>query len=371
MTPSHTITDDGDKVTVHSVELFCGWNPDFDGPHDPDISAYTPAKVQEIVKRTKTHMTHGEYPQLIVQHDGNGKAVKPESVGRIKTCWYEDRSGVPYILGDIEMSATNFQTYLASNQFPRRSAEIWEETNHLSEVALLGRETPRRPLPDTVFTRKGTKVLCEQPAAVSFIGVGGGSNTYIPDTDRGNRSNAMPDNDGYEDRLNNLEAMMKKMSKKMGIEDEDKEVDLAEEEDTFDEKPRPMIDDEDEDNFDLDNDDPQIAMLHARIADLDSQVRKSRFEKILAEMTSEGYRIGKNEKALMAQLEQSVNPDETVRVWKSCFKRDPVGIRFDSRNLAMPYNESLTQSDISALVREHAGNPEAFRKAINSRIRKA
>jgi hypothetical protein len=94
----------------------------------------------------------GSRPKLVIEHEKDGKPTRPEAVGDVVSVQYQERNGVGYVVGDVEMPKEAFDLLLASNAYPRRSAEIWKD-NHLSEVALLGRDTPRRPLPDTRFTK--------------------------------------------------------------------------------------------------------------------------------------------------------------------------------------------------------------------------
>ena len=90
------------------------------------------------------------------------------------------------------MAKKDFDRYLASNRYPRRSAEIWED-GHLSEVALLGRETPARPLRDTKFTRTGEKKVFNRPTTFAMVSPGS-ANTYVPDgSDEQEEYNKMPD----------------------------------------------------------------------------------------------------------------------------------------------------------------------------------
>jgi len=38
--PSHRITDNGDKVVIHDLEVFCAYDPDIDGDHDEELRKF-------------------------------------------------------------------------------------------------------------------------------------------------------------------------------------------------------------------------------------------------------------------------------------------------------------------------------------------
>ncbi len=191
MPASHTVekTAEG-KVCIRNLELFMGFDPSIDSDEDETMQQYDNRKVASIAKRTNQFIARGSRPKLVIEHEKEGKEAVPAAVGDITTVRYEDRNGVGYIVGDVEMSQPLFDKLLGNNAFPRRSAEIWKD-DHLSEVALLGRDTPRRPLPDTKFGKNGNKVVFERPMGSLRVsldnkvrnaetGVGGGSNTFVP-----------------------------------------------------------------------------------------------------------------------------------------------------------------------------------------------
>ena len=180
MPASHTVekTDEG-KVRIRNLELFMGFDPSIDSDEDEAMQGYDNARVKDIVSRTGKFIQRGSRPKLVIEHEKDGKPTRPEAVG------------------DVEMPKEAFDSLLASNAYPRRSAEIWKD-NHLSEVALLGRDTPRRPLPDTRFTKRGEKAVFERPMGTvritldspdqfAEIGVGGGLNTFIPSAGTGKK----------------------------------------------------------------------------------------------------------------------------------------------------------------------------------------
>ena len=145
------------KVLIRDVELFAGYDPEIDDSREDadEMRKWDDEKVRDVVDRTKFYMARGAYPKLVKLHQREGQDTPDESFGDIVEIRYEGRSGVPMIVGDIVVSEQTFKRDIASGAFPRRSAEIWPD-GYLSEVALLGRETPARPLPDMRFSRNAT-----------------------------------------------------------------------------------------------------------------------------------------------------------------------------------------------------------------------
>ncbi len=153
----HRTTTKGDKVTIHGLELFVGFDPAMDDPEDSKIAEYDADRIAEVVARTQAMMGKGQNPKLILGHNGDGDGGVKPAVGDILGVQFQMIDGVPGIVGDVEMNRADFEAYVASNAYPRRSAEIWSD-GYMSEVALLGGQTPARHLPDTKYTRDGLTV---------------------------------------------------------------------------------------------------------------------------------------------------------------------------------------------------------------------
>jgi hypothetical protein len=395
-TPSHNITDMGDKVVIHDLEVFCAYDPNIDGDHDDELRQFDNKRVRSIVRSTRQYMDKGSYPRLVVMHDRNGDEPK-SSVGRFTDIAYEERGGIGYIVGDCEVERSVFERLLATNAFPRRSAEIWQEQNHLSEVALLGRETPRRPLPDTHFTRKGERVTFSRPLRFDMGTVGGGLSTYVPDTKETN----MADSD-LRKEMSALKAAMDDISakfKKHFGEDEkdgDKEEmasddmlsqQFAEEEGEgdgvhIDIDSHGGEDDEDDEEemfpasrysrtrFDHIAMKRENARMARELASMRSELSQEKFSRELDAMEAEGYRIpAERRPRLISELVVSRDPSELLDTWRDLFSRDPVGIRIDMNRASLPKSD-IDPKQISDMVREFAGKPEEFTKAINSRIKR-
>jgi hypothetical protein len=399
-TPSHKITDDGDKVVIHDLEVFCAYDAKIDGDNDDELKKFDNARVREIVAATRQYMDKGSFPRLVVMHERDGNEPK-SSVGRFTKVNYEERGGVAYIVGDCEVERSVFEKLLATNAFPRRSAEIWQDHNHLSEVALLGRETPRRPLPDTHFVRKGELVTFSRPLRFDMGTVGGGLSTFIPSTNM-KEKNQMPDDNDLRAELDALKASMDEIDQKFKK--------RFEADDSMDEKDEMSADDMIQQQFAEDDGEADVhidiqshdgegdeeeeseevfpAMRYSRpreggdfiamrrensrmsreLQSMRSELAREKFSRELDAMETEGYRIPADRRPrLIAELAASRDPSDLIDTWRDLFARDPVGIRIDMSRSALPKSD-LDPRQVQDMVREFAGRPEEFTKAINSRI---
>lgn len=397
MTPSHNITDNGKTVTVHDLEVFCAYDPSIDGDNDSELEKFDNERVREIVSCTQKYMAKGSNPRLVVMHEKDGNEPK-SSVGRFTALRYDERNGVGYIVGDCEVEKPVFDKLLATNAFPRRSAEIWADQNHLSEVALLGRETPRRPLPDTHFARKGELVRFSRSLRFDMGTVGGGLSTFVPTT---KKETHMADD--YRKEIDSLKAAMDEMKDAMkrhfgtAEKEEDKEEmaaddmlseqfgeDMEEGEEgihidigSHDEEGEEEEEDEKAmfpasrrgaaDTFALRRENSKMAReLHA----IKAELSKERFTRELDLMEQDGYTIpSKMRPRLLAELARATDPAGTIEGWRELFAQNPMGVRIDMSRASMPQGD-LDARQVSDLVREFAGKPEEFRKAVNSRINK-
>jgi hypothetical protein len=392
---SHSVQDDGEKIKIERVELFMAFDPAIDdGESDPELKRFNNERLKSIVRATRAHMARGSFPQVVVMHEKNGDEPK-SAVGRIPSINYEERNGIGYIVGDMEVNKPIFDSLIATNAFPRRSAEIWAESNHLSEVALLGRETPRRPLPDTHFAREGKKITCSK-SNFDLAGVGGGLNTFVPATIKEEASMASND---YREELEAMKCAIGEladmMKKKFG-EDESKEEKDEMSAETMTDMEYKSKNAEDGVHIDIgshegapdsiDQEEEEEAMpvvaarstyalrsenarLKSRMERLEAEVRREKFSREIDILEHDGYRIPESQRDnLMTQLQASRDPVALLESWRSLFSRDPIGAKIDMSRAAMP--KSVSGGDISSLVKEFAGKPEEFAKAINSRIKR-
>lgn len=404
--PSHRVTPGDGSVTIHDLEVFCAYDPRIDGDSDEELATFDNERVRSIVEGTLKHMSKGSMPRLVVMHERDGQEPK-SSVGRFTKLRYEERDGVGYIVGDCEVERSVFDKLLATNAFPRRSAEIWPEQNHLSEVALLGRETPRRPLPDTHFGRAGAPVRFARSLRFDMGTVGGGLSTFVP----GTKDTHMDD---LHKEVASLKAAMEEMKdamKRAFAADEAKDGDKKEEmaaEDMLTQQFAADDDDkmenaedgvhidigshlgeeeeEDAEEMEMAGDERLLATrpgkpdvfalrrenikMARELKAIKTELKKAEFTREIDTLEAEGYRIPAAQRPrLMAELMASANPQETIDCWRELFARDPMGVRIDMSRAAAPAGD-IDGSEISALVREFAGKPEEFKKAINTRLKK-
>ena len=390
--PSHRVSDSGDKIVIHDLEVFCAYDPRIDGDHDPELKRFDNERVREIVESTNAYMGKGSNPRLVVMHERDGNEPK-SSVGRFTKIRYEERNGVGYIVGDCEVERNVFDRLLATNAFPRRSAEIWQDQNHLSEVALLGRETPRRPLPDTNFARKGAPVTFSRNLRFDMGTVGGGLSTFVPDT----KGNNMADDNDLRKEVASLRAALEEMKNSKGkyAADEDEKDEMAaddmltqqfaeeegdgdgvhididshegEEEEEEDKALFPASRRGSADVFAMRRENARMAR---ELAAMRAELAAEKFSRELDAMEQDGYRIpAERRPRLIADLAASRDPADLIDTWRDLFARDPVGVRIDMSRASLPKTDIDTRQ-ISDLVREFAGKPEEFKKAINSRIKR-
>jgi hypothetical protein len=427
-TPSHEVIENGDKAIVRRVELFMAFDPSIDdGENDPELKRFNNERLKKIVSTTRAHMARGSFPQVVILHEKQGDEPK-SAVGRIPAINYEERNGIGYIVGDMEINKPIFDKLIATNAFPRRSAEIWSESNHLSEIALLGRETPRRPLPDTHFERQGKKITCSK-SNFDMVGAGGGLNTYVPTTTKENAEMATHDeiSKHMEAAKRSFEAMCEAIKTKFeshdattkGYEDwkgkyesEDEAEDAheakehkkdnpfeaeyeSEEADAKKRVKKPMSAEakrkmaEDTVHIDVGSHQgapdmeeevlasrksayslrSENARLKDRMSRLEAEIKREKFSRDLDSMAQDGYRIPEGQRDnLLMTLMHSQDPVALIESWRDLFARDPIGTKIDMSRAALP--KSITPDDIGALVKQFAGKPEEFAKAINSRIKK-
>lgn len=393
--PSHRITDNGDKVVIHDLEVFCAYDPAIDGDHDEELAKFDNERVQDIVESTNRYMSKGSHPRLVVMHEKDGNEPK-SSVGRFTKIDYQERGGVGYIVGDCEVERSVFDKLLATNAFPRRSAEIWQDQNHLSEVALLGRETPRRPLPDTHFVRKGDRVSFSRSLRFDMGTVGGGLSTFVPDT----KDTNMADSNDLKSQFDALKAQVEEMhgffakyAKENG-EDEKEEMaadDMISEQFAsedgegdgvhidIDSHGEEEDEDTDEENamFSASRSSREVfamkrenARMARELSQMKGELAAERFSRELDAMEADGYRIpAARRPRLIADLASSRNPEDLIDTWRDLFARDPMNVRIDMSRASLPQGD-LDAAQVTALVREYAGKPDEFKKAINSRIKR-
>lgn len=306
----------GDRVIIRGLELFCGYDPDIDDAEGDEVMVgMTAERVSDIVARTQAFVDRGSTPKLVIRHKREGEDSPPESVGDITNLRAIDRSGVPYVLGDVEMSRGDFDAFIASNRYPRRSAEIWA-SGHLSEVALLGRETPRRPLPDTKFGRDGELLTFSRSLPPLEFAHPGAINTYVPKMESSDM-----DMKDIEARFAKMEKRLEEMTKAKNSAPEDEKDD-----DTKGEHDRP-------EGVDVEAVKAEVAQTYQRqIDDLKSQIEKTessrlreRAEREIKDMETEGFRFGDHRMQMVDRLTASKDMDGELAMLRDLVSRDPIG----------------------------------------------
>lgn len=424
MSASHTVenTPEG-KVRIKNLELFMGFDPSIDSDDDEAMQAYDNGRVKDIVRRTGKFIARGSRPKLVIEHEKDGRPTAPEAVGDITSVRYEERNGVAYVVGDVEMPKARFDELLATNAYPRRSAEIWKD-DHLSEVALLGRDTPRRPLPDTRFTKHGSKMVFERPMGVvavtidskekfdGMVGVGGGLNTFIPSTTKGKPMPAKHKKKMEAEAKKRHEAAAEAAARHAAMEceaDEDEEKHeaaadaaameaeaAAAEHDDHDDADKfygPMHDEheaegvhvdigshhgeeeEDEDEMEAEAEaayggkhkmskgDKSTKALFARVQELERQLKLERFGKEVDGMIRDGFRCSKFRNSMVEELSDCANPAAKIAFWKATMAKNPINVPTVAQHTVT--DEGEPSMDIKAAtaraVHEAAGDLTKFK----------
>lgn len=380
--PSHEVMIDGDDVVVRDLELFVARDPAIDGD-DSDMP--DEGEIARIVKRTKSYMDRGQFPQIIVRHNSDDEDAEDRPVvGRVESLKARKINGVRGIIGDVRMPRSHFEVFMQSNAYPRRSAEIWAD-GYMSEVALLGSETPARPLRDTHFGRASIHHIGHDkrrfsrefaPAKFTEAHPGAG-NVFIPafDDDRKKDKSTMSDEDTKKDdpiermqaQLDGLTKTVAKLMKgKNAAEDDEDEDDKAKSKNECDDDKEPKKSkskrsarDHDDDDHDDDEHagetsrqfqrmvdenrrlNGRVKTLEREIGDTREYLQKERFARDLDEMERDGYNLGtETERAeLLDELvECGSNEKAAARLstWRKRFARIPIEQRLALTHTRVP-----------------------------------
>lgn len=315
---SHKVTQRGDKVVIHDLELFVGFDPRIDEPGNERLKKYDKEAVSRVVDRTIALMERGQNPRLILGHNpdkpDDTKPPKP-SIGDIFRLELADVDGVPGIVGDVEMKAVDFDAYIRSNAYPRRSAEIWPE-GLLSEVALLGSETPARPLRDTKFSMcesaglsGGPMMFARRFAALSYSAPGPGNvtppggNAVADDDRKDDESQKMINRIGELERENDmLKARLKA-----------REDDMEEKEKSARALERAKVDNE-----------ARLKKLEDELSLSRSEHKREKYARKIDEMESEGFQVADRD-GVLDRVVRAEEPDKELQFIKTLLRRGPVG----------------------------------------------
>jgi hypothetical protein len=385
MTGSHAIDEQDDKVVIKRLELFSGFDPTIDDGTDTEIKKFDRKKVEKIVKRTKQFISRKQHPRIVVLHSQEDHSEPKEAVGAVTNVEMEERNGVPFIVGDVEMSREDFASYIASNKFPRRSAEIWSD-DHMSEVALLGRDTPRRPLPDTRFAKQGEKTVFAMECSSCFEAAPGVGNVFVPGATGTKKETHMADEAkvGEKDEMAKLIAekdaeiaRLKEENRKMYNQTAvhiDSDAHKGEEEDEDEDE-----DEGDEDKKEKDMKDTNLGKtknsksafarekerFERRIAALEQELAKERFSREIDSMQTDGYSVDCCREEMIEELVFAKDPQKKIAFWRENFRRDPVGIRVAAAaprsGMKNDPTNNLNRETVAKLVAEAAGDAEKFK----------
>lgn len=346
---------------LRDVELFVGYDPTIDDGKDDEITPFDRQRVMEVIERTRQFMRRGQNPKLVLLHEKDGGAT--ESVGDIVAIRGKDIGGGHGIVGDIVMSRSDFEEYVSNNRYPRRSAEIWPD-GYMSEVALLGRQTPRRPLPDTRFERGDSPIRFERPVNDAPLGRPAMTTTDMTETLK-----------LIAKRLERLEMASK--SKYMSDDDEkdENEKDDEDEKDEMEEKdddvgPPPKNESagdykkkgharDKRDRLEMER---RLRKLELQNTELNQSLRQERFGRDLDDMESDGYAIREHREMMLNELGECSNDSQAaskIEFWRASMTRHPLNVR-----LPMEYSRTTSagSKDIAAV------DPET-RKLAASRAR--
>jgi len=426
--PSHRISQDGDKVTIHDLELFVGHIDGFDDD-DSEVKELDTEAIDSIITKTKRHMSAGSSPKLVLMHqDENGNAPT-QAIGDIVNihskkinirCGENESYEGAGIVGDVEMSQKDFQKYLASNRYPRRSAEIWED-GHLSEVALLGRETPARPLRDTKFTRQGPKKVYHRPATFEMVSPGG-TNTYVPSGSDEKEEYEMPnnismpeheedsslkkellakyraENDELKDEVIKLKAQLDELEpdeEKMDFDADELDEEIADTYQCPDDEEKAEFDEEDEEELKSEfrrlrktkNGHKVISkyakikkqrnLYKKRLVAVTAQVNKEKFSRMLDAMQNQGYAIRPHRATMLKELMECKDPVAKVKFWKSSMKRVKFGKKLNTSNTrqrtkvnySADQKKTASENAVKVIAQEKL-DASQFQKVFQQELRK-
>jgi len=378
---SHSISEQGDKVVIRRLELFAGFDPTIDDGKDEEIRKFDRRKVARIVDRTKQFISRKQHPRIVILHSQEDHSEPKEAVGAVLDIAMEERNGVPFIVGDVEMSKEDFAQYVASNRFPRRSAEIWSD-DHMSEIALLGRDTPRRPLPDTRFTKTGEKFSFS--CQTCFEAAPGAGNVFVPGvalTKKKDKTMQDEAKTGEKDEMAKIIAekdaeiaRLKEENRKMynqthvdigSHKDEDEDDDEGDEGDEDEKKKSESKKSKNARDGARLEFTREKAKFEKRIAALEAQLAKERFSREIDAMASEGFAVDCCRDEMIEELASCPDPERKVKFWRENFRRDPVGVRVGAgiapRSGNKPEPKAIDKETVAKLVAEAAGDPEKFK----------
>lgn len=330
-TPSHVVDQlPNGKVAIRDLEIFVGFIPGLDNPDD-DIGSFDEERITQIIDRTNSLIALGQSPQVILRHntedpDDDDRPIVGRVLGDIRPAEVAGGNG---IVVDIEMSDDDFNWHIKTNRYPRRSSEIWDD-GQLSEIALLGSETPARPLPDTKFVKGGRTLFrfARELPPLHF-----------------NEEKTMPDPKEDSPEMKKLKAKL------AAVEEENAE--LKKSKNAADPGPgnEPPKKDDDDDksnksqhakamksaNAERDDWKRRYDETAASIVELKSDNLKNKYGMKLDAMFRQGYAVGADEsderEAVLSRVIKSEKPVDEIDHIKKHFRRNPIGQIVDQQGV--------------------------------------
>lgn len=341
---SHTVIQQGDKVVIRDLDVFCGYVPDLDKPGS-SVEQYDRAKVEAVVERTNAIMSRGQLPRLVERHKREGETVDPACFGCFPSVRCDVREGVPYIVTDLEVPKAIFDSHIGSGRFPRLSAEIWKD-GHMSEVALLGRETPARPIADMRFTKVGDREIFEMPEGGTFPGQGNVAvPTLIESPKKGGKKKPMADSN--DDGTEIKEAFAKQLADTTASLKSQFEKQIETEREMFAKA---------------------IADVNARAASAENEARREKFGRVIDQMDAEGFRVNLVRDQLLEKLCSAKDSAAEIDFFRKVITKDPIGVRVDlsgtSTGDKTVFSKDEIEREMAEIVKETAGKPAEFAKRI-------
>lgn len=327
------------KVAILGLELFTGFSKEYD-QKGSRFEKYDKEKVEAIIRQTKSLMACGQNPKLILRHN-DGESDRPV-VGDVVRIDYAEIAGAPGIVGDIVMSKVDFDSLVASNRYPRRSAEI-TKNNRLVAVALLGSEAPARPLPDTRFSEDESETM--EVRGVACFELGGWSQPSSTNVSIGTKVEKV---NPMEERIKKIEEFMDKVAKFMSSKSEKPAEAPANEkcqDDSFDEKFA-----------------AKIADYEQKIASLQCSLNNEMCGRAVDQMIAEGYKV-KDRDELVARFSAAKDLKAEVEFFKSIIQRGPVGVVIDQSHAVTGNKSDDKLVEAAERARDRCiaeGKPEKF-----------
>lgn len=327
---SHRFEIDGDRATVFDLELFSGFDPEFD-PKDSRFKRFDRKEMERIVEKTRRLMDKGQNPKVFAGHNPDDPDdLGREAIGDIPQISLRDVDGIPTIFADrVEMATTDFECFLKSNRYPRRSAEIAPSQGLLDGIALLGSLAPARPIPDTKFSHDGESESFVRDGVEYFARF----NKYAT----GGPGNVSPP--GATDMPEDKDDM-----KATTDEDDDTKAKATTEED--DDDTAKAEDDEDKDDSKAKSkasrtrkgrESEVVKAMREEMATLKADLHREKFGRQLDADKASGLHVtDKQQEMILERVCASAKPEVEYEALTGLCQRDPIGLKFDQSGAEIP-----------------------------------